>query len=244
VKTWLVLCALTLLAASAGAGYAVPAAAAEEAQAETRDLAGFRRIEINGQVNVNLVQGDGEGVTIEAPAAARAQVRTEVHGDTLVVDVSEQHSFWHWFFGRGAGRTPHVTIRLRDLDRIEAAGAVTLNSDSLRSNNLLLDLAGACTLRFGDLQANSLRLDGAGAIKIDIGGKVARQKIDLSGASSYQAERLVSGDAVVDVSGAGKAVVNASNSLAVDISGAGKVEYLGNPQLKQSISGFGKVSRR
>ncbi len=89
-----------------------------------------------------------------------------------------------------------------------------------------------------------MRLDGSGAIKVAFAGKVGRQKVDLSGASSYQAERLVSSDAVVDVSGAGKAVINASNSLAVDISGAGKVEYLGEPKLRQTISGIGKVARR
>lgn len=243
MQSFLVALAVTALAAVAALPSA-PAHAAEELQQETRAVPGFRRVDINGQVNVTLVQGAGENVTIEASAASLARIRTEVHGDTLVVDVAEPRSFWHWFSGRGAGRTPHVTIRLRELDRIEASGAVTLDADSLRSNNLLLDLAGDCTLRFGDLQATTLRLDGSGAININIGGKVARQKVELSGASSYQADRLVSGDAIVEVSGAGKAVVNASNSLAVEISGAGKVEYLGDPQLKQSISGIGKVTRR
>jgi hypothetical protein len=219
--------------------FAVPVLAALAALAT-----GFHRVEINGQAKITLVQGSAEGVTIDAPAAALARIRTEVHGETLVVDVVEARSVWQWFSGRGAGRTPHVTIRVRELDRITAAGAVTLDADSLRSNNLFLDFEGACTLRLTDLQATSLRLDGSGATKVEIGGKVARQKIDLSGAGSYQAERLVSDEAVVDVSGAGKAVVNASHSLSVDISGAGKVEYLGDPQLKQSISGIGKVERR
>ena len=53
-----------------------------------------------------------------------------------------------------------------------------------------------------------------------------------------------SDEAVIGVSGAGKAIVNAANSLEVDISGAGAVEYLGDPKVKQSISGIGKVSRR
>lgn len=243
MKAFLVVFAVPVLAAVVATGYAPPAAG-EDSQQETRALSGFRRIDINGQVNVTLVQGATESVTIDAPPASLARIHTEVHGETLVVDVSESRSVWQWFSGRSAGRTPNVTIRLRELDRLEAAGAVTVDAASLRSNSLVLDLAGACTLKFADLQATSLRLDGSGAIKIDIGGKVARQKVDLSGASSYQAEGLLSSDAVVDVSGAGKAVVNASNSLAVEISGAGKVEYLGDPQLKQSISGFGKVTRR
>ena len=238
--------ALPLLAA-VGIVAALPcarSASAVDLQQETRAASGFHRIEINGETNVTLIQGATEGVTIEAPAASLAGVRTAVHGGTLVVDAVEARSIWQWFSGRSGSRTPQVTIRLRELDRIEANGTVKLDADALKSGDLRLDLAGACTLRIHDLQATSLRIDGSGVIKVEIGGKVERQKVDLSGAGSYQADRLESGEAVLDVSGAGKAVVNAKNSLAVDISGAGKVEYLGDPKLKQSISGIGKVTRR
>lgn len=232
---------LTLLAALAALSFGSSAA---ELQQETRAMAAFHRIEIDGQVNVTLVQGATESVTVEAEQAALPRIRTEVHGDTLSVDAEISRTVWQWFSGRGAGRTPRVTIHLKDVDRIEAAGSVNLDAESLKSGDLRLDFAGACALRVRDLQASSLRLDGSGAIKVVIAGKVGRQKVDLSGASSYQAERLVSIDAVVDVSGAGKAVINASNSLAVDISGAGKVEYLGEPKLRQTISGIGKIARR
>ncbi len=234
---------LTVVAALAVLAGGGPAAAAE-LQHETRAAAGFHRLEIDGQVNVTLVQGTTEEVTIEAVAAALPRIHTEVHGGTLSIDAEGSHSMWQWFSGRGAGPPPRVTIHLRDLDRIEAAGAVTLDSESLRSSDLRIDFAGACTLKVHDLQATSLRLDGSGATKAELAGKVGRQRIDLSGASSYQAERLVSSDATVSVSGAGKAVVNASNTLVVEISGAGKVEYVGDPKLRQTISGIGKVARR
>jgi hypothetical protein len=219
-------------------------AAAAELQHETRVAAGFHRLEIDGQVNVTLVQGTTEDVTIEAMAAALPRIHTDVGGGTLSIDVEGSHSMWQWFSGRGAGPTPRVTIHLRDLDRIEAAGQVTFDAESLHTSDLRIDFAGACTLKVHDLQGTSLRLDGSGATKIELAGKVERQRVDLSGAGSYQAERLVSSDAFVSVSGAGKAVVNASNSLTVEISGAGKVEYLGDPKLKQSISGIGRIARR
>ena len=202
---------------------------------ETRNVTGFHRVEIAGAVDVELVQGATEGVSVDAPASAR--VLTEVRNETLIVDAQ-------WFAGRGAGRTPRVTINLREVDRIEAAGAVKLVADSLKSADLRLDLSGACSLSVHDLQATTLKLDGSGATKIDIAGKVARQDVDLSGAGSYQAAALTSDEATVRVSGAGKATVNARNSLTVDISGAGKVEYTGEPKLRQTISGVGKVSRR
>jgi hypothetical protein len=171
-------------------------------------------------------------------------VRTDVQNGTLIVDTEDRRPSWQWFAGRGARQTPRVTINLRELDHVEAAGAVNLVADTLRSPNLRLDLSGACSLTVHDLQATTLRLDGSGATKIDIAGKVTRQDVDLSGAGSYQAGKLTSDEASVGVSGAGKALVNARNSLSVDISGAGKVDYFGDPKLKQKISGVGKVTRR
>jgi hypothetical protein len=234
------LTALTALALPSGVARAVGA----ELQQETRAAAGFHRLSIDGQVNVTLVQGATEDVTIEAATGTLSRIHTDVHGGTLSIDAEGSHSMWQWFSGRGAGPTPRVTIHLRDLDRIEAAGSVTLDADALHTTDLRIDFAGACNLKVRDLQGTSLRLDGSGATKAELAGKVGQQRVDLSGAGSYQAERLVSSDARVSVSGAGKAVVNATNTLAVEISGAGKVEYVGDPKLRQSISGIGKVVRR
>jgi len=211
---------------------------------EDRAATGFHRLEIDGQVEVTLVQGAAEGVTVEAPSSMLRRVRTEVRDGTLFIDAAEQRRTWQWFSGRRGRHTPRVTVNLREVDRIEAAGAVTVAADSLKAGELRLDLAGACSLKIRDLQATTLRLDGSGAIKANIAGKVQRQRVDLSGAGSFQASKLASDEAVIGVSGAGKAVVNAANSLEVDISGAGAVEYLGDPKVKQSISGIGKVRRR
>jgi putative autotransporter adhesin-like protein len=207
---------------------------------EERAVSGFHRLDISGQATVELVQGATEGVTVDAPASAR--VRTEVRDETLVIEVEDRRRVWQWFPGSRSSRAVRLKVNLRDIDSIEAAGAVAFVADRLKSNEL--ELAGACSFRVGDLQATALKLDGSGATKVQLGGKVVRQQIDLSGAGSYEAARLASDDATIDVSGAGKAVVNARNALSVDISGAGKVEYLGDPQLRQSISGIGKVSRR
>ena len=211
---------------------------------EDRAATGFHRLEIDGHVEVTLVQGAAEGVTVEAPSSMLRRVRTEVRDGTLFIDAAEQRRMWQWFSGRRGRRTPRVTVNLREVDRIEVAGAVTVAADTLKAGELRLDLAGACSLKIRDLQATTLRLDGSGAIKADVAGKVQRQRIDLSGAGSFQASKLASDEAVIEVSGAGKAVVNAANSLEVDISGAGAVEYLGDPKVKQSISGIGKVRRR
>jgi len=55
------------------------------------------------------------------PKTSLPRIRTEVHGDTLSIDAEISRTVWQWFSGRGAGRTPRVTIHFKDVDRIEAA---------------------------------------------------------------------------------------------------------------------------
>jgi len=217
-------------------------APASELVHETRAITGFHRIEIAGQAKVTLVQGATEGVTVDAPASSH--VRTDARDGKLVIEVADGRRAWQWFAGSGSRRGTRITINLRDLDVIETAGAVTVVADKLKSGDLRVDLSGASNLRVDDLQATTFQLDGSGATKVQVAGKVLRQKIDLSGAGSYDASQLASDEASVGVSGAGKAVVNARKSLSVDISGAGKVEYFGEPKLEQTISGIGKITRR
>ena len=243
MKVFLIAFAGILLAALATiAGVSLSRSApGKEAVHEARPIAGFHRLDITGQATVTLVQGSAEGVSIDAPASRRVQ--TDVRDGTLVIEVRDRRAAWQWLSGRDAGGV-RITINLRDLDRVETAGAVTLAAERLAGGDLHFDLAGASTLRIGELQASSLKLEGSGATNVTIAGKVARQDVHVSGAGSYDAARLASDEAAVEVSGAGKAVVDARSKLAVEISGAGTVEYLGHPQLTQSISGIGKITRR
>jgi hypothetical protein len=223
-----------------------PAMAASQGDvaSETRNLSGFHRIDVQGEFDVTLVQGSTESVTIEAPASVIPKVVTEVHNGTLSIAVRSDRGLWNWLSGRGLSKPVRLTINLRELDFIEGAGAFNLEADTLKVNELRLDIAGASKLRIRDLQAKRIVLDGSGTIKAQIGGSVARQDIDISGAGAYDAGQLVSDEVVVDMSGAGKAVVHAKNTLSVDISGAGVVEYIGDPKLRQTISGIGKVRRK
>ncbi len=234
---------VTLIAATVLVGGAIPSSFAAEAVREPRPVSGFTRIEIEGLADVNLRQGASEALAIEASAEALRSIRSVVRDRTLIIEVDAQHRWWDWVLGGGTTRTPRITVDFVHLDRIEAGGVVRFNIPSLKTDDLLLDIAGACTLRIGDLQASRLRVDGSGAVKLDVAGKVSTQSIELSGASSYQAGSLVSDVATLEVSGAGKALVNATKSLKVDISGAGVVNYTGNPTLQQEISGVGKVRR-
>ena len=236
-KNFAVGVAALLLTICAGGGLAA------EIVSETKAVHGFSQIELDGEAAVILRQGQTEGVTIEATESTLKHITTEVRGGKLKISVDSEDHWWQWLIG-STRRAPKVTIAFIQLDRLQASGAVSIVAPSLKATELRLDFAGACRLRIDDLQATRLRIDGAGATRVDIAGKVSEQDVDLSGAGSYRAEDLVSDRTSLQVSGAGKAIVNATKALKAGISGAGLVEYVGNPEVERDVSGIGKIRRR
>src|SRR6185437_13069443 len=77
-----------------------------------------------------------------------------------------------------------------------------------------------------------------------LAGRVDDEKVSISGAGSYRAERLFANDATVTVSGVGNVVLRAERTLRANISGAGVIEYAGDPVVTEHVSGIGRVKRR
>ncbi len=216
----------------------------DEIAVETRTLAPFKRIQLSGSTTVNLVQDTNGPLVIGAASRNVPRVTAKVQDDTLIVFASDNFRWWRSIFGRGSGSAPQLTIHFKDLDAIEVAGGVRIAARDVHVPSLHIDGSGGTSLSIDDLRASTLRVTGAGALKAVLAGEVTDQSISVSGAGDYQAAKLVSDNAVVDVSGAGKIVVNARKTLTARISGAGVVEYLGDPVVKESISGIGRVKRR
>jgi hypothetical protein len=211
--------------------------------AEQRALPPFSRIVIDGFVEVTLVQGGTETVTIEAPSKQLASVRTDVSDGTLTIANNQSRRWWSEFLG-GAVRPARVTVTYREIEAISAAGAVKIRADRLKTDRLKVSASGATSLKISDLDTKELSVSGSGAMKVEIVGRATAQSIAISGAGDYRAAELVSDDARVTVSGAGRVVVQAEKTLRIGLSGAGSVEYIGNPKVTQQISGAGRVKRR
>jgi hypothetical protein len=216
----------------------------DELVAQSRTVPPFKRIAVTGSTSVVLVQDTGGPVVVETPRRGKARVTTEVRGDTLEVTATDRRRWWTMLFQKGSSAPSRVTIHFADLEAIEVAGGVSVSAGEVRVPLLQIEGSGGTTLRIADLRATTLRVAGAGALKADLAGQVTDQAVSISGAGNYQAEKLVSENATVDVSGAGRIVVNATKTLQASISGAGVVEYLGDPKVRERVNGVGRVKRR
>ncbi len=216
----------------------------DEVQTETTPLAPFKRIEVSGVANIILVQGTNGPLVASVPQHADAKVKIKVQKETLFIKSEDGGRWWGNVFGRGPGGATTLTINFKDLESIDVAGGVRIQAREIRVPALSIDGSGGTTILIDDLRTTTLSIDASGALKAELAGQVTDQNISVSGAANYQAGRLVSDNAKVDVSGAGKVMVNARKTLSADISGAGTVEYIGDPVVKESISGAGHIKRR
>jgi hypothetical protein len=184
---------------------------------ESRPVSGVNSVSLSGVGELIIDQSGSESLTVEADDNFLPLITTEVRDGRLIIGFKENV-------------IPTRTTRLR----------FTLNVRELEG----IDLSGAGIVNVADLAGDVITINSSGAGTITTAGKVTNQRVNLSGAGSYDGANLDSENASVQLSGLGSAVVRASKTLDATISGAGSVEYIGSPTVNQHISGAGSVKQR
>lgn len=179
---------------------------------EQRSVDEFTAIDLSGSSEVNVICGEEQSVTVTVDDNLQEIITTEVTNGELRIGSTQSYS-------------PKVGLKI-DIT------VPTLNK---------LEVSGACNATIENCETEKLDLDVSGAGKLFVSGTVDRVELDMSGAGSVDLSELIAKTAKIDMSGAAKTSVNASDELDVDISGVGKVSYLGDPTIKKEVSGLGKV---
>lgn len=226
----------------AGLGAPPAAAKSDVVTAEAIEVGPFDRLEISGHAELTLVQGTREAVVVEASPKSRARIHVRAQDGRVTIEVDESRSWLSWL----GGDTPEPTIvvHFRTLESLTMNGAIRASSSAIVTPKLRVAASGAASMRVDALKADALRFSGSGAVKGTFAGTATDLGISISGAGAFRAPKLATQTASVQVSGAGKVIVNAQKTLDASISGAGAIEYFGDPVVKQRVSGAGKITRR
>lgn len=122
----------------------------------------------------------------------------------------------------GASNVKKLCVEAKEGD-FDISGASKLNLNGV-FDDCSLDASGASNVyiegKFGELD-----IDCSGASKIVMDGQTKSMDLDGSGASRIDGAKMVCETAVVDLSGASSATVEAVKYLVVDLSGASKLYY-------------------
>jgi hypothetical protein len=221
---------LAALALAAAAGLAL----ASERR-EVREVAGFNALVLSAPVEVDIVQGDKEGLVLEGDEARLAEIETVVEDGKLKIR-TRTHGSWNWTKVRA-----HVQVK--NLDRVAISGSADVKAVTLRSADLEIAISGSGDVGIGTLSADRLRVSIAGSGDVRAAGKVDRTELSIAGSGDVKTGSLEAREARISITGAGSATVWAHDIVNVSIMGSGDVRYYGDAKVSKSVMGSGSVKR-
>ena len=207
-------------------------------ESENRSVGEFHAISLDGVGTVNFTQDDATTLTVEAEPDALPLITTEVRDGTLhiqtkVLSVKAIH----------LKHPPVYSITSPNLDQVELRGAGRALIGRLKSDQLAVSVDGAGDVRLTNQTLGACRIKIAGAGNVKAAGIATTQQIDITGTGNFSGEQFVGETAKVNIAGAGRARVHATEDLAVDIGGIGSVTYVGDPRIRPNIQGLGRVKK-
>lgn len=201
---------------------------------ETREVSNIERISLEDIGDLTIVQGDKEGLTVEADDNLLQYIETNMRGRELELKLKDGYQV-------SSDSTIRYKLTVKNLNRVSVAGAGNVTAEKLKVGDLALNVAGAGNVDIADLQAGDLRAEMSGSGNFNLKGKVDSQDLTINGAGNYTAGDLESKTAKVTINGAGNVTLWAVDDLNIRISGFGDVKYYGSPDVTQSITGGGGV---
>jgi len=183
---------------------------------ESRNVSGFKDVELRGIGNLSIEQTGSESLTVEAEKDIIPKLKTRIVNGRLIIGPEANTNIQ-------SAEPITYKLTVKDLKSLEVLGSANIDATGIETDRL------------------AVTISGAGNVKM--GGKADKQEINISGTGAYQAQNLKSKEVQIGVAGAGSAIVNVSKKLDAEISGVGSVEYIGDPTIKQDVIGAGRVSR-
>lgn len=201
-----------------------------------RPVSDFSALNFQGFGELTIVQGETEGLTIEAGENMLRAIETTVTNGTLII---RHEAIWRTMIR--SPRPPRYTLRVRDLTALAMSGAGQVTMEGLTTPSFALHHSGAGEVILHNLTVDQLAVTLSGAGDVQLSGTATEQSVQMSGLSSYAAGDLESVRADVDLSGAGSVTVWVTEELDASLSGAGSIRYYGSPEVNRSVSGAGSI---
>lgn len=207
---------------------------------QTRNVSGFNQIFFNGNGNLIISQGDTESVKIEGTDNIVDLITTFVSDNALHIDYKKSNMA-HLI---NSTKIPiNIYVQAKAIQEIRLVGAGTISTSTpLDSFQLKVSLSGSGSGSI-NIVGHKLVTILSGSSNFVVKGNIENQNVWISGSGIYQAEKLSSKVANVNITGSGKVSVNVQDDMDIRISGAGTVIYQGTPRIRQSITGTGNVIR-
>lgn len=195
------------------------------------------KIKLAGFMDVELSQGAGTTVKVEADENLQEYIITKMEDGVLVVKMRNNINF----INSNRLKVYITTDRLEQLS-LSGSGNIIGTNKFTGADQLKLRVSGVGDLKL-DLNSPSLDASISGSGSLQLAGETRDAKIQISGVGDCNASNLKAENTTVKIAGSGDVKIFADAKLDISISGIGSVYYKGAANVSQKISGSGEVKR-
>ncbi len=199
----------------------------------------FHSIHFSCIGTVKIQKGDSYRCTVQADDGLLEKLRIIENKQVLYLEFRHSLHFLSWL-GRNIARSIIFTIEVPTLQSMTLSGLGHVEATDFIAETFAIHVKGSGNVRM-DMAVQQLHVDITGAGRIILQGKADSQSVSITGAGNYDAQKLQSKTASIQIHGAGKTIVCVEDNLTVSIGGAGSVRYLGQPHVIPSIYGAGSI---
>lgn len=213
---------------------------------EERDLPAFSAVQVNSSIQVTIEAGSEQRVVASADDNILPYLRTEVEGDTLMVDLGEEGNNINILDAQHQ-RTVAITAPAIEELVVNSSGSITaealtgeqvavetnssgdIDVDAIRADSLRIVANSSGDVTIDDLEATALDATLNSSGNVEVAGEVQSQNVQITSSGNYDAAELRSTGASVQVSSSGNATLWVTGSLRGETSSSGEIRYYGTP---------------
>jgi hypothetical protein len=213
-----------------------------DANAEKRNVSGFKAIEVSGGIDLFLSQGE-EAVAVSAASTEhRDRIKTSVENGVLKIWYEWKSNNIRMDWGN---RKLKAYVSAKTLEKLRASGGSDVNVDgTFKTTKMEMNISGGSDFS-GKMELAELDVRASGGSDVTISGTATRLSIDASGGSDFSGYGLTTDICNVDASGGSDVTITVNKELSAKASGGSDVHYKGSGlirDLKTSGSSIKKVS--
>lgn len=202
-----------------------------------KELDPFKKIRIEGNFKVNLVQGSEHSVLLQGNKENFARLITRVDQDVLTIRTKKLRKNASML---AAEEPLTLNISVSELEKIAVFGCSQINTSQIKAKDLLIEAKGSVEGNF-NVDATQIKCKTIGNCDLTLSGHTTDSLLSIDGSGILHAQSLQSENTKVLLRGSGDADINAQNKLNVNIYGSGHVHYTGSPKVHSSLFGSGQV---
>lgn len=204
---------------------------------QDRQVAGFDRVSLNIDGNLDIQQGPVEKLTVSGEDNILPLLTTDVSFGELVIRFKPNTNI-------STNRPLQITLTVKNLKQLKltSSGTVTVRPITTGDFNLVLSSSG--DVQIEQIQADKITANLSSSGDILIKGGAQQLDLQVTSSGSFQAGDLQVQDAKVRNSSSGEVTVWVVDNLYANLSSSGNVVYYGSPSVNQTTTSSGNLIPR